>query len=425
MNIFIDCDETICYYKNTERKYENALPIQKNIEKINRLYEQNHNITIWTARGTVTKIDYTELTEKQLKKWGVKYHNLLLGKPSYDLYIDDKSINSIFDWNDNTIDTILNKKQYNYLNNNKTAELLLKQKEQLNIFFNEINQEQLNKVVDYILDYNILYFIGVGKSENIARHTTDTLKSININANLLNSTNLSHGDIGGVIEKSLVFVYTKSGNTSELELPIFLLKQKQCFIILVSTQKGKLSNKCDYWMQIPLSDELDNMNIIPTTSITFYSIFTNLIVSMIINKRNITIDDYKHNHIAGNIGHNLFTKVKDVYKKKDDINCHFYYTNNISCRDIIFKITESKIGMCILLNSDDTIYGIITDGGIRQCMIKNNNYDLCAINIDVLINKNPFIINYLESLVSSYDEIYNYAPVIKNNKYIGVFKFEK
>jgi hypothetical protein len=81
--------------------------------------------------------------------------------------------------------------------------------------------------------------------------------------------------------------------------------------------------------------------------------------------------------------------------------------------------------MCILLNSDDTIYGIITDGGIRQCMIKNNNYDLCAINIDVLINKNPFIINYLESLVSSYDEIYNYAPVIKNNKYIGVFKFEK
>jgi len=107
MKIYIDCDDTLCHYNGVERKYVNAIPIQQNIDKVNTLYDSGHEITIWTARGSVTKIDYEELTKEQLKKWNVKYHNLILGKPAYDLYIDDKSINSITDWNDNSINNIL------------------------------------------------------------------------------------------------------------------------------------------------------------------------------------------------------------------------------------------------------------------------------------------------------------------------------
>ena len=52
------------------------------------------NIIYWTARGTVTGIDWKDITEKQLKSWGAKYHELKMGKPAYDLFIDDKNINS-------------------------------------------------------------------------------------------------------------------------------------------------------------------------------------------------------------------------------------------------------------------------------------------------------------------------------------------
>ena len=91
LNIFVDIDETICYYKD-KRDYNLALPIATYISKINELYDEGNIITYWTARGTVTKIDWYEVTEKQLKKWGCKYHHLSVGKkPAYDLLICDKT----------------------------------------------------------------------------------------------------------------------------------------------------------------------------------------------------------------------------------------------------------------------------------------------------------------------------------------------
>ena len=91
MNIFVDIDETICFYTG-EREYPLAEPDRTNIAKINALYEEGHTITYWTARGAVTKLDWYDLTEEQLKKWGCKYHNLSVGeKPPYDLLICDKT----------------------------------------------------------------------------------------------------------------------------------------------------------------------------------------------------------------------------------------------------------------------------------------------------------------------------------------------
>lgn len=91
MNIYVDIDETICNY-NEERRYDLAVPILENIEKINILYEKGHEITYWTARGTVTGINWFDITKKQLDSWGCKYHKLITGqKPAYDLLICDKT----------------------------------------------------------------------------------------------------------------------------------------------------------------------------------------------------------------------------------------------------------------------------------------------------------------------------------------------
>ena len=91
MTYYIDIDETICNYEGV-REYPLARPIKKNIEKINILYEEGNKITYWTARGTMTGIDWYEITKKQLNEWGCKYHNLITGKkPAYDLLICDKT----------------------------------------------------------------------------------------------------------------------------------------------------------------------------------------------------------------------------------------------------------------------------------------------------------------------------------------------
>jgi len=94
MNIYVDIDETICYYEG-EREYQYAISIPENIEKINKLYDEGNTITYWTARGTVHRDripEYEDLTLYQLNTWGAKFHKLIVGeKPAYDLIICDKS----------------------------------------------------------------------------------------------------------------------------------------------------------------------------------------------------------------------------------------------------------------------------------------------------------------------------------------------
>ena len=91
MKYFIDLDNTLCWSNGND--YINSKPILERIQYVTELKEQGHHITIWTARGSTSGIDYKELTEKQLNKWLIPYDELLMGKPSYDVYIDDKSFN--------------------------------------------------------------------------------------------------------------------------------------------------------------------------------------------------------------------------------------------------------------------------------------------------------------------------------------------
>ena len=93
--ICVDIDETICNYDGVERSYSNALPILDNIQKINNLFEEGHKIIYWTARGSTTGIDWSQLTIQQLQRWGAKYNEIKFGKPYYDLFIDDKAINTL------------------------------------------------------------------------------------------------------------------------------------------------------------------------------------------------------------------------------------------------------------------------------------------------------------------------------------------
>ena len=97
-NYVFDIDGTICSL--TDGNYALAKPLQSRIDKINELYESGSHIVFFTARGMgrnkndrqKAEEQFYSLTESQLQLWGVKYHSLFLGKPSGDVYIDDKGI---------------------------------------------------------------------------------------------------------------------------------------------------------------------------------------------------------------------------------------------------------------------------------------------------------------------------------------------
>ena len=102
--ICFDIDNVIC---STRRNfYKKSTPKKKNINLINKLYDNGYFIKIFTARGMGTfnekinlaKKEHKKNTIKQLNKWGLKYHKLYFGKPSFDLYIDDKNLGFTSNW---------------------------------------------------------------------------------------------------------------------------------------------------------------------------------------------------------------------------------------------------------------------------------------------------------------------------------------
>ena len=101
MTYVFDIDGTICSLTNGN--YEAAVPFEERIQIINELFEQGNRIVLLTARGmgrsnnnqAIAYDLFYELTSKQLQDWGVNYHQLFLGKPSGDVYIDDKGIKDV------------------------------------------------------------------------------------------------------------------------------------------------------------------------------------------------------------------------------------------------------------------------------------------------------------------------------------------
>jgi len=94
MTYCFDLDGTLC--TNTYGEYENATPFLDRITIVNKLYNEENKIIINTSRGFKTGLEWYDLTQKQLNDWGVKYHELYVGKKiDADIFVDDKSVSDI------------------------------------------------------------------------------------------------------------------------------------------------------------------------------------------------------------------------------------------------------------------------------------------------------------------------------------------
>ena len=96
MKIFcFDVDGTLC--TKSENDYSLAAPYVSRIDQVNKLFDSGNKIILFTARGSATGLNHENLTQNQLRAWGVKYTELIFGKPNADYYIDDKSVD-YFNW---------------------------------------------------------------------------------------------------------------------------------------------------------------------------------------------------------------------------------------------------------------------------------------------------------------------------------------
>ena len=308
----------------------------------------------------------------------------------------------------------------------KPKKILLDIKAEAEYQLNNLNLEQIEciakKIVFHKKDNNI-YCTGVGKSENIAIHCANLLKSIGIKAFYLNCLNSIHGDIGTIKENDIILLFSKSGNTKELINIIPSLKLHCPYIITISCNNNNniLNSHSDSFIVLPLKGELEgNINTIPTNSYMVTLFFVNILIIIISDLINLEYTEYKMNHPGGNIGFNLIC-IKDIiineYPKiiinnKDII---------INLSDVLLEMTKYSIGCCFFINNESELLGLLSDGDIRRL--------LCIKKDIIIINLNDINTQYhyeteLDKMINQIENKnrYKFFPVLENKKLIGIIK---
>lgn len=301
-------------------------------------------------------------------------------------------------------------------------EIISQLKKQLNYQLDNFPISEIQELVKLINNNSILYFTGVGKSYNMAFHSTDLIKSIGLKSFCLDPTKALHGDVGTVKDKNIVFFYSNSGNTGEL-LPLIenINKRRATTIGICCNNNSKFHQLCHYTIVLPFKEELyvNNIKTIPTNSCFSHLTFGNILTMLLIKKFNIELENYKLNHPAGNIGKNLkFIKdviIKEYPKIKENLN------NKYCLKEIMLEMTKYKMGFCAFVNSSDHLLGIFLDGDIRRLFLKNKEINYISLND---INKNFCYESDQNKLVCTLNKKLKFIPILEEKKIIGIVKME-
>jgi len=278
----------------------------------------------------------------------------------------------------------------------------------------------------YKFKSNSIYFIGIGKSNNVAKHCSDILKSLGYTSFNLSYTDLLHGDLGVVSEKDLLILVSNSGNTREFVNTIELIKVKKCYIHgIFGNREAKLKIHCNTCSILRKCNELDKgFNMIPSTSIINYNIFFTLTVRYLLDIDEIKLEDYGKNHPAGNIGSSIWTKVRHKMKPIEEIP-YFYIENikNTSLFDIMLLMDSKKMGICSFVDKNYKLIGIITNGCLIKFISEKRNLD--TVNILDLLTYSPITI--ADKTDERIDKLnlkitHRYFPVIEENKLVGIYQ---
>jgi arabinose-5-phosphate isomerase len=291
---------------------------------------------------------------------------------------------------------------------------------------NELIKNQIYNLVELLVKYNnnTIYFLGVGKSGNLANHLSDILKSISFKTNSLNVTNLTHGDIGCVSSNDLVIFISKSGNTKEI---LDVIDNFNCHKVLIcNSSDSKISKLVSSTYLVPLQMECDlNFNLIPSNSIVNTLIYFNFVFNLVSKKKNLLISDYKQNHPSGDIG--LKTKKVEEFISNDILVVDDI---NLTLEEVAKLMNSTKMGL--IFTDKDIFYGILTTKDLLKTYIEiSNDYQKLTRPIRDYINKSPTIIEGSKSLISKNIDLirkykyFKFIPVIEDGKYIGIIDNSK
>jgi arabinose-5-phosphate isomerase len=259
---------------------------------------------------------------------------------------------------------------------------------------------------------------GIGKSAIIANKIVATLNSTGTPSVFMHAADAIHGDLGMIQKEDIVICLSKSGNTPEIKVLVPLLKRTGAKLIaLVSSRESYLAKEADFILDATIEKEACPHNLAPTTSTTASLALGDALAVCLIEARNFTSRDFAKYHPGGALGKKLYLKVSDICSN----NAIPVVKEDSNIKEIIIEISGKRLGATAVLNENEELTGVITDGDLRRMLNKYD--DTSKIKARDIMTKSPKTIDFNEYAVNALNLMQNMnitqLIAVKNNKVAG------
>ena len=278
------------------------------------------------------------------------------------------------------------------------------------------------KTVELIFNSNgRVVFTGMGKSGIIARKIVASFNSTGTAAIFLHPTDALHGDLGMVRKDDIVILVSKSGYTEEIVQLIPMFKRINVSLIgMLGEVDSKLAKECDLILDVSIKEEACPYDLAPTAYTTAALVMGDALAVALLEMRGFTAEDFAMLHPAGSLGKRLSLKIDEIMIKGKDIPIVKELT---PLKDAILTITSRRLGVTCVVNDNDVLVGIITDGDLRRLLEKT--LDIKSLFAKDVMTTSPKTISkdFLASFAIQQMENFNITSIIvvdKQNKPEGI-----
>ncbi len=209
-----------------------------------------------------------------------------------------------------------------------------------------------------------LVITGIGKSGIIGQKIAATLNSTGTAAFFLHPVEAMHGDLGMVMPTDVVIAISYSGETVELNALLGSLKKRGIAIIaMTGDMHSTLARSSDIVLNIGVPREACPLGLAPTASTTATLAMGDALSVVLQNRKKFQEADFRQNHPGGSLGERLKVKVSEVMLTEDKIPV---IGKDDSALKAIRILNEKNLGAVLIVNANQQVVGIVTDGDIRR-----------------------------------------------------------
>lgn len=282
-----------------------------------------------------------------------------------------------------------------------------------------VNDGFVKAIESIVISKGRLVISGIGKSAIIAQKIVSTFNSTGTPALFMHAADAIHGDLGMVQKDDILIIISKSGDSPEIKVLVTLIKNfGNTLIAIVGNITSFLAKQSDIILNTTVDQEACPNNLAPTTSTTAQMVMGDALAICLMEMKGFGTADFAKFHPGGMLGKKLFLRVTDLSSQNE----RPAVLGDATISQVIVEMTQKRLGTTAVIEGDNMVAGIITDGDLRRMLEKAS--DFSQLQAKDIMSKNPatvdadiLAVNALETMKT---KNISQLIVIKNGRYAGI-----